>query len=125
MVSSLNLDNVLRRAVKDSELFKQRFRHTAARSFMILRNYKGREVSVNRQQIRSQYLLDYLISAEGVPVIEETFREILEDVMDIQNAKVILEQLERGEMALSFIPYSGTPSPFAATLVWPGPRTSS
>ena len=62
MVSSLNLDNVLRRAVKDSELFKQRFRHTAARSFMILRNYKGREVSVNRQQVRSQYLLDYLIS---------------------------------------------------------------
>lgn len=120
MVSSLNLDNVLRRAVKDSELFKQRFRHTAARSFMILRNYKGREVSVNRQQVRSQYLLDYLISAEGVPVIEETFREILEDVMDIQNAKGILEQLERGEMTLSFIHYSGTPSPFAANVVLAG-----
>ena len=40
--------------------------------------------------------------------------------MDIQNAKGILEQLERGEMTLSFIHYSGTPSPFAANVVLAG-----
>ena len=85
-MSSTELDGILRKAIKDSEIFKQRFRHTAARAFMILRNYKGREVSVNRQQVRSGYLLDYLSNLEDVPVIEETYREILEDVMDMANA---------------------------------------
>jgi ATP-dependent Lhr-like helicase len=38
MVSSSSLEQMLRGAVRDSELFSQRFRHTATRSFMILRN---------------------------------------------------------------------------------------
>ena len=41
-------------AVKSTELFKQRFRHCATRSFMVLRRYRGREVSVARQQLRSE-----------------------------------------------------------------------
>ncbi len=106
--------------MKDSEIFKQRFRHVAARSFMILRNYKGREVSVNRQQVRSQYLLDYLASLESVPVIEETYREVLEDVMDIQKAELIVRSLESGEMVLETLPYSPEPSPFGHNIVLSG-----
>ena len=119
-VKTENLEAVLRKAIKDSEIFKQRFRHTAARSFMILRNYKGREVSVNRQQVRSGYLLDYLSTLQGVPVIEETYREILEDVMDIANARVVLQKLEKGEMSLVNIDFSASPSPFAHNVVLAG-----
>src|SRR3989449_249573 len=53
LVTSKNLEDLLRRAIRNTELFKQRFRHCATRSFMILRNYKGREVSIGRQQLRS------------------------------------------------------------------------
>jgi ATP-dependent Lhr-like helicase len=31
---------------------------------------------------------------EGVPVIDETYREIMEDVMDIKNAKAVLRSIE-------------------------------
>ncbi|MFA5311952.1 MAG: helicase-related protein, partial [Methanomassiliicoccales archaeon] len=120
MVRSSDLDDILRRAVKDSELFKQRFRHTAARSFMILRNYKGREVSINRQQVRSSFLLDHLAEAKDAPVIEETYREVLEDVMDIQNAEVVLKGLEDGTAKLDYIEFSPTPSPFAHNVVLAG-----
>jgi len=120
LVSSSDLESQLRRALKDSEIFKQRFRHTAARSFMILRNYKGREVSVNRQQIRSSYLLDTLRSVERVPVVEETYREILEEVMDLQNATLVLKMIERGEMAVEFVDFSSIPSPFAHNVVLAG-----
>ncbi len=120
LLRSDQLDDVLHRAVKDSELFKQRFRHTASRSFMILRNYKGREVSVNRQQVRSSFLLDFLINAKDVPVIDETFREVLEDVMDIQNAKSVLTDIESGKMALRTMDFSNTPSPFAHNVVLAG-----
>ena len=120
LVPSKDLESILRKAIKDSEIFKQRFRHTAARSFMILRNYKGREVSVNRQQVRSGYLLDYLSNLKDVPVIEETFREILEDVMDIANARFVLDSLENGGMSLVMIDFSGSPSPFAHNVVLAG-----
>lgn len=120
IVSSNELENILRRAVRDSEIFKQRFRHTAARSFMILRNYKGREVSVNRQQLRSSYLLDALGNIENMPIVEETYREILNDVMDLQNAKLILSLIEKGEIAVEAIDYSSTPSPFAHGVILAG-----
>ncbi len=120
MVSSTELEGLLRKAIKDSEIFKQRFRHTASRAFMILRNYKGREVSVNRQQVRSGYLLDYLGNLENVPVIEETYREILEDVMDVANARAVLQSIEEGRVKVRTVEYSQTPSPFAHGIILAG-----
>jgi len=119
-LTSKMLEPVLMRAVKDSELFKQRFRHTASRSFMILRNYKGREVSVGRQQVRSQYLLEALSNLEGVPVIDETYREIMEDVMDIKNAQLVLGSIESGEVKVRPMEYTSTPSPFAHNAILTG-----
>ena len=114
------LEGILRKAVKGSELFKQRFRHTAARSFMVLRAYKGRQVSVNRQQVRSSYLLDMLGDLPSFPVIEETYREILRDVMDLENAQRVLSWMDKGEMALEVIDYSASPSPFAHNIILSG-----
>lgn len=120
MLTSKDLENILRKAIRDSEIFKLRFRHTATRSFMILRNYMGRSVSVNRQQVRSAYLLDTLGSMDNVPVIEETYREVLEDDMDIKNARVVLDMMERGEMTVDSVAYNGTPSPFAHNVILSG-----
>ena len=120
MLSTRDLEPILRKAVKDSEIFKLRFRHTAARSFMILRNYMGRSISVNRQQTRSTYLLDMLRDMDNEPVIEETYREILEDDMDIKNARVVLELIENGKMGVRVIHFNGTPSPFAHSVILSG-----
>ena len=120
MLSSRDLEPVLKKAIKDSEIFKLRFRHTAARSFMILRNYMGRPISVNRQQVRSAYLLDTLGDMENEPVIEETYREVLEDDMDIKNAKYVVEMIESGKMGVKVLPFTGTPSPFAHSIILSG-----
>jgi len=120
LLLSRELDPILRKAIKDSEIFKLRFRHTAARSFMILRNYLGRPISVNRQQVRSSYLLDMLGNMENAPVIEETYREVLEDDMDIKNAAEVLEMIENGKMGVDVFRFSGTPSPFAHSIILSG-----
>ena len=120
LLTSRELDSILRKAIKDSEVFKLRFRHTAARSFMILRNYLGRPISVNRQQVRSSYLLDMLGSMENVPVIEETYREVLEDDMDVKNAAEVLEMIEGGKMGVNVFHFTGTPSPFAHSIILSG-----
>ncbi|MCQ2069772.1 MAG: ATP-dependent helicase [archaeon] len=120
MLNTTDLEPVLRKAVKDSEIFKLRFRHTAARSFMILKNYMGRSISVNKQQMRSAYLLEMLRDMDNEPVIEETYREILEDDMDIRNAHVVLDMIESGKMGVKVMPFNGTPSPFAHTIILTG-----
>ncbi len=120
MLSSDDIETILRKAIKDSEIFKLRFRHTASRSFMILRNYMGRPISVNRQQTRSSYLLEALSDMENMPVIEETYREVLEDDMDIKNAEHVLRMIESGEMHLTTVAYNGTPSPFAHSVILSG-----
>ncbi len=120
LLSSVDIGSILRKAVKDSEIFKLRFRHTASRSFMILRNYMGRPISVNRQQLRSSYLLESLGDMENVPVIEETYREVLEDDMDIKNAAYVLSEIEAGHMSVGVQPFTGTPSPFAHAIILSG-----
>jgi ATP-dependent Lhr-like helicase len=115
-----DLERVLRSAVRDSELFAQRFRHTATRSFMVLRNYKGRELSVARQQLRSSRLLDALHELEDFPVMAETYVEILTEVMDIEHAREVLQSIEGGQRSVEYLPFSGVPSPFAHNVILVG-----
>ena len=120
LVSSETLEPLLRRAIKNTELFKQRFRHCATRAFMVLRNYKGREVSIGRQQLRSQRVLDWLHEIEDFPVVRETYHEILHEVMDLAHAKDVLKQIETGDIAVRTSDYAGLPSPFAHNVVLQG-----
>ncbi len=120
LLRSEELEDVLKRAVRNTELFKQRFRHCATRSFMILRSYKGREVSIGRQQMRSQRVLDWLHEIEDFPVIRETYNEILNMVMDLSHARQVLEGMERGELAVKHSDFSPLPSPFAHNVVLVG-----
>ena len=120
LVASDALEGLLRRAVKNTELFKQRFRHCATRAFMILRSYKGREVSIGRQQLRSQRVLDWLHEIEDFPVVKETYNEILHDVMDLGHAREVLQRIETGEIAVRTSEFSKLPSPFAHNVVLQG-----
>ncbi|UCE46031.1 MAG: ATP-dependent helicase [Methanobacteriota archaeon] len=117
LVTASALERRLRDAVRDSELFIQRFRHVATRSFMVLRNYKGKELSVGRQQLRSRRLLDALHELDSFPVMMEAFNEILTEVMDVESAMEVLLSIERQEREVETIPYSSVPSPFAHNII--------
>jgi len=117
LVTPDTLEDLLRRSVRTTELFKQRFRHCATRSFMVLRNYKGREVSILRQQLRSQRVLDYLHEMPDFPVIVETYREILNEVMDLPHAREVLKRMATGEIVVKTSEFSAVPSPFAHNVV--------
>ncbi|MCU0851913.1 MAG: ATP-dependent helicase [Thermoplasmata archaeon] len=120
MLGASDLERVLRNAVRGSELFNQRFRHTATRSFMVLRNYKGKELSVARQQLRSSRLLDALHEIEDFPVMSETYVEILTEVMDLEHAQEVLASIESGARQVEYLPFSGVPSPFAHNVILVG-----
>jgi ATP-dependent Lhr-like helicase len=117
LASSKNLKEVLRKALRQTELIKRRFRHCATRSLMILRNYKGYEIKVARQQFNADRLLRVCEKFENFPVVEETYREVMEDFMDIEHARWLLEQIEKGKIKYEFLPESNVPSPFAHNLI--------
>ncbi|RLG70915.1 MAG: ATP-dependent helicase, partial [Methanobacteriota archaeon] len=72
-----DLEALLRKNIRRTELMRRRFRHCAARSFMVLRNYKGHKISVSKQQMSAQSLLRVCEEVDsGFPVIQETYREI-------------------------------------------------
>ena len=114
------LEDILRRAIFNTEMFKQRFRHCASRSFMVLRRYKGRDISVARQQLRSDRILKLLSEIPEFPVMEETYNEILNIVMDLPNAKEVLRKIENGETEVKLLGYTDAPSVFAHNIILAG-----
>ncbi|MBS3773064.1 MAG: hypothetical protein KGY55_02570 [Candidatus Thermoplasmatota archaeon] len=107
----------LRNAMDNTEMLKRRFRHVAARSFMILRNYLGHHMSVSRQQRNASVLFKVVREIDpDFPALKETYREIMEDSMDIDNAVSYMQQVERDDIELS-VTRAGLPSPFAFNIV--------
>ncbi|MEM1829303.1 MAG: ATP-dependent helicase, partial [Thermofilaceae archaeon] len=120
-LSSAQLATLLKRALVNTELLRRRFRHVASRALMVLRNYKGHEISVERQQLSAQTLLKIVMElGEEFPVLKEAYREILEDYMDIEHAKEVLFNVERNRIkVVELLPLS-VPSPFAYNIVLEG-----
>jgi len=116
-VSSKNLEELARRAVRRTELIKKRFRHCAERAFMLLRRYRGAEVSLARRQFNSEKLLNVVEKLDRFPILEETYREILEDFMDLEHAKEVLQRVESGDIAIEIVDSGYVPSPFAHNIV--------
>ncbi len=120
VLDSKNIEEILEEAVSKTEVFKRRFRHCAARSLMILRNYKGRTKSVGRQQVGSHFLLAAAQKASSdFPVLRETKREILEDLMDIKNTKKVLDWIKEGKTKIETL-NKDFPSPFSFGLITQG-----
>ena len=120
MIKSYNLREELVKAVKNTEMVRRRFRHCATRSLMILRNYKGHEIKVGRQQVNAQMLLELSKRLEGFPVLKETYREIVEDLMDVKMAEKVLRDIEEGRRRFVICPTSDLPSPFTHSLILSG-----
>ncbi len=83
--------------------------------FMILKRYNGHEISLEKQQMNAERLIRIVKEIPNFPVLEETYREILEDFMDVKNAKEILRKIENKEIKVEII-NTDIPSPFAHNL---------
>jgi len=119
-IKSKELRKVMEFAIDKTEVMKRRFRHCATRSLMILRNYKGRQKNVGRQQVGSMILMAALKRIDqDFSILKEAKREVLEDLMDIQNTKLILKKIEEKNIKLEAI-HTDLPSPFAFNLVVQG-----
>ncbi|MHA1302690.1 MAG: ATP-dependent helicase [Candidatus Heimdallarchaeaceae archaeon] len=117
LVKTAKLEQIVKKAIINTELFQLRFRHVANRAFMILRHSGTRRIPVSRQSLYAKRILSTIKDNEDFCVIKETFREIMRDYMDLANSLKILDKLERGEMNFVITSLSDIPSPFAHGIV--------
>ena len=120
LIKSEEIRKILDLAIDNSEVLKRRFRHCAVRSLMILRSYKGKSKRVGRQQMSSMLLISAVKRiSNDFPILKEARREVLEDSMDINSLKIVLERIEKKEIEVKEI-YTKIPSPFAFNIALQG-----
>jgi ATP-dependent Lhr-like helicase len=90
----------LRAALDGTDLLKRYFRINATRSLMILKRYKGYEKSAAQQQVSSDMLLSFAQDLDDFAVMEETYREIMEDKLNVAGIREIVRQIADGEIAV-------------------------
>ena len=88
----------LRASLDGTDLLQRYFRINATRSLMILKRYKGYEKSASEQQVSSEMLLGFAEDLGDFAVVEETYREILEDKLNVDGIESVLRAMQGGDV---------------------------
>jgi ATP-dependent Lhr-like helicase len=102
----------IRASLDGTDLLQRYFRINATRSLMILKRYKGYEKSASQQQVNAEMLLDVAADFEEFAVVEETYREILEDKLDVARIESVLAAIDGGGLTVDHVRVD-SPSPMA------------
>ncbi|HSK50818.1 MAG TPA: DEAD/DEAH box helicase, partial [Solirubrobacterales bacterium] len=111
------LEDLVVRELSGSPLFGARFRENAARSLLIPRAYPGKRTPLWQQRLKSQSLLEVARDFPSFPVILETYRECLQDVLDLPALADLLRKLHARQLSLVEVE-TPTASPFASSLLF-------
>ncbi len=117
MVEPDELEDLVVRELSGSALFGARFRENASRSLLIPRAYPGKRTPLWQQRLKSQSLLEVARDFPRFPVILETYRECLRDVLDLPSLRQILTDLQSRKLGLVEVE-TPTASPFASSLLF-------
>jgi ATP-dependent Lhr-like helicase len=111
------LEDLVVAELSGSALFGARFRENAARSLLIPRAYPGKRTPLWQQRLKSQSLLEVARDFPRFPVILETYRECLRDVLDLPALDELLRKLHSRRLTLVEVE-TQTASPFASSLLF-------
>jgi ATP-dependent Lhr-like helicase len=101
----------------DSALFGARFRENAGRALLIPRAYPGRRTPLWQQRLKAQGLLQVARRYPDFPIVLETYRECLRDVLDLPGLQELLRGLATREVSLVEVETQHA-SPFAGSLLF-------
>ncbi len=106
----------LLREIPHSAVFGARFRQNAARALLLPGARPGKRTPFWLQRLRARELLEAVLRFPEFPILIETFRDCLEDVMDLPHLEEVLRGIQEGR--ISVVSYSAlAPSPIAQGLL--------
>ncbi len=117
LVSSENVETLLRGKLEKTGFFGARFRENAGRALLLPKaNFKKRmPLWLNR--LRSKKLMDAVRPLTDFPVLLETWRTCLRDEFDLENLKLLLDEIADGHIHVSEAKTTSA-SPFTSNLIW-------
>jgi ATP-dependent helicase Lhr and Lhr-like helicase len=117
MIEPDELEDLVVSELSGSALFGARFRENAARSLLIPRAYPGKRTPLWQQRLKAQSLLEVARDHPRFPVVLETYRECLRDVLDLPSLGELLRDLHSRKLSLVEVE-TPSASPFASSLLF-------
>ncbi len=119
------LDNVTLKEAEDivlndllsSPLFGGQFRMNAARALLMPKIAPGKRTPMWLQRLRAKDLLAIARNFSDFPIVIETIRDVLNDVLDFEHFKEIVRDIVDGKVRVKSV-QTEVPSPFAASLLF-------
>lgn len=106
---------LIARSLIESPMFALHFRYNAARALLLPRSQAERRIPLWLQRIHAADLLQNVRSHQEFPLIVETYRNLLYDILDWPHLQYILQELKDGQRRVVSI-RTNAPSPFSAPL---------
>jgi len=100
-----------------SPLFGGQFRQNASRALLLPKLSPAKRTPLWLQRLRAGDLLQIARQFDDFPIVIETIREVLQDVLDFDHFREIISGIESGTIAVSTV-QTEVPSPFAASLLF-------
>ncbi|MDL1892145.1 DEAD/DEAH box helicase [Sphingobacteriales bacterium CHB3] len=100
-----------------SPLFGGQFRMNAARALLMPKIAPGKRTPLWLQRLRAKDLLQIARRFNDFPIVIETIRDVLNDVLDFEHFKEIVRQVVEGRIQVRSV-QTEVPSPFAASLLF-------
>jgi ATP-dependent Lhr-like helicase len=110
-----NVESLIVDELADSALFALRFRHNAARALLMPKGQAGKRAPLWLQRLKGRDLLQVARRHADFPVVVETFRECLQDHLDVPRLRSLLTKIRDGAIRI-VTRRAEIPGPFAATL---------
>jgi ATP-dependent Lhr-like helicase len=117
MVEPDAIEDMVVRELSGSALFGARFRENAARALLLPRAYPGKRTPLWQQRLKAQSLLEVAKRFGQFPIVLETYRECLQDVLDLPGLEQLLRGLHTRELSLVEVETQRA-SPFASSLLF-------
>ncbi|MCJ7548315.1 MAG: DEAD/DEAH box helicase [Anaerolineae bacterium] len=105
------------RELPDSSVFGAHFRQNAARALLLPGAGPGKRTPFWLQRLRARDLLQVVKHFDDFPIVAETYRDCLQDILDVPHLEEVLTGIQEGRIDLAVIE-SITPSPVAQSLLW-------
>ncbi len=120
IIRRMGVDEARRRILRElpnSAVFGARFRMNAARALLLPRSRGHKRTPFWLQRLKARDLLAAVRNQPDFPIIAETYRDCLRDVLDLEHLNEVLQGIEEGRIRVTAVE-TATPSPLAAGLLY-------
>ena len=115
--SAVELKELVLRQLGSTSLFAAKFREAAGRALLLPRRRPGLRAPLWQQRKRAAELMAVAARYSSFPILLETYRECLREVLDLAAAAQVLKKIEQGRIRVTSVT-SSKPSPFASALLF-------